>query len=44
MKKYGMTEKTIRMIRMFYKNYECAVAVEERETEMFKVKSGVRQM
>ena len=43
MEKYGIPKKIVDLIKLFYRDNECTVAVEEDNTEMIKVKSGVRQ-
>ena len=43
LEKYGIPTKVIRLIKIFYKEYKCVVEVNKDKTEMFRVKTGVRQ-
>ena len=43
LRKYGLPEKIINLIKLFYVNYECSVILEDKISEWFSVKTGVRQ-
>ena len=43
LKSYGLPDKIIQMIKLFYENYECSVICENDLTEWFNVNTGVRQ-
>jgi hypothetical protein len=43
MASYGIPSKLIRMVKILYKDSECAVLDEGVESEWFKVKTGVKQ-
>ena len=41
--KYGIPEKIIRMVRVFYEDYECAVEDQGEICSWFRIKTGVKQ-
>jgi hypothetical protein len=43
LKSYGLPDKIINMIKLFYENYECCVICDNDMTDFFNVKTGVRQ-
>ena len=43
MKKYGIPEKLVRMVRLFYDGFQCAVEEEGEPGEWFEVTTGVKQ-
>jgi hypothetical protein len=43
MKKYGIPEKLVRMVRLFYNGFQCAVEEEGEPGEWFEVTTGVKQ-
>ena len=43
MESYGIPRKIIHMVQMLYEDSECAVLDEGEESELFKVKTGVKQ-
>ena len=43
LKAYNIPDKVIRIIKLFYENFECAVVDEGIQSEWFKVKTGVKQ-
>ena len=43
MKKYGIPEKIINIIKALYQDFECAVLDNGETTEWFKIKTGVKQ-
>ena len=40
---YGIPDKIITLINLFYRNFECSVIIGSKTSEPFPVKSGVRQ-
>jgi hypothetical protein len=41
---YGVPDKIIKMIKVFYENYECCISLDNcKMTEYFKISTGVRQ-
>ena len=40
---YGIPRKIIHMIQMLYEDGECAVLDEGEESELFKIKTGIKQ-
>ena len=41
---YGIPEKLVKIMKLFYENYECCIALENNNlTDNFNVKTGVRQ-
>ena len=40
---YGIPLKIIHMVQMLYEDSECAVLNDGKESELFKVKTGVKQ-
>ena len=43
MKKYGIPEKIVRIVRTFYEDFQCAVIDQGELCEWFNIKSGVKQ-
>ena len=43
LKKYGLPDKMIRLIKLFYLNYECSVILGDKLSDWFSVETGVRQ-
>ena len=43
MKKYGIPEKIVRMVKLFYEDFQCAVEDQGEICEWFKIKTGVKQ-
>ncbi|KAK7489828.1 hypothetical protein BaRGS_00018850 [Batillaria attramentaria] len=43
MKTYGIPEKLIRMVKLMYDDFECAVIEEREQTRWFKITTGVKQ-
>nr|KAG5707675.1 hypothetical protein BaRGS_003250 [Batillaria attramentaria] len=43
MKSYGIPEKLIRMVKLMYDDFECAVIDEGEQTRWFKITTGVKQ-
>ena len=43
MGRYGIQEKYIRLVKMFYSNSKCSVVTEAGNGTWFEVKSGVKQ-
>ena len=43
MRHYGIQEKYIRLVKMFYSNSRCSVVTEAGNGTWFEVKSGVKQ-
>ena len=43
MKKYGIPEKIIRMVKLFYDGFQCAVHDQGDTHEFFDIKTGVKQ-
>ena len=43
MKHYGIPEKLIKMIKLLYDTFQCAVMVDGEESEWFRVTTGVKQ-
>ena len=43
LKSYGVPDKIIQLIKLFYENYECSIICEKELSEWFNVKTGVRQ-
>ena len=43
MRKYGIPEKVIRIIRLFYDDFECAVKDQGEACEWFNIKTGVKE-
>lgn len=42
MKKYGVSDKTVKMIKLFYDNFQCAVEVNGEICAWFDIKTGVK--
>ena len=40
---YGIPDKIITLINLFYRNFECSVIIGSKASEPFPVKSGIRQ-
>ena len=43
MKKYGIPEKIVRMVKLFYDGFQCAVHDQGDTHEFFDIKTGVKQ-
>ncbi|KAJ8360365.1 hypothetical protein SKAU_G00168900 [Synaphobranchus kaupii] len=43
MKKYGIPEKIVRMVRLFYEDFQCAVEDQGETCGWFDIKTGVKQ-
>ncbi|EDO42129.1 predicted protein [Nematostella vectensis] len=43
MEKYGVPEKIIRIVRLFYEDFQCAVEDQGETGEWFNIKTGVKQ-
>ena len=43
MRKYGIPEKIIRIIQLFYADFQCAVEDQGERGEWFDIKTGVKQ-
>ena len=43
MEKYGIPEKIIRIVRLFYEDFQCALDDQSKTGELFKFKTGVKQ-
>ena len=43
LRSYGIPDKIVTLIKCFYTDFECAVLLNNKTTEWFAVKSGVRQ-
>ena len=40
---YGLPQKIVNLIKLFYENFECNVILEKGKSESFKVCTGARQ-
>ena len=43
MRKYGIPEKIVRMVKLFYDGFQCAVEDQGEKCEWFDIKTGVKQ-
>ena len=43
MRKYGIPEKVVRMVKLFYDGFQCAVEYQGEKCEWFDIKTGVKQ-
>ena len=43
MKKYGVPEKIVRMVKIFYEDFKCAVEDQGELCEWFHMKTGIKQ-
>ena len=43
MRRYGIPEKIIRIVRLFYEGFQCAVEDQGERGKLFDVKTGVKQ-
>ena len=44
MRKYGIPDKIIRMVKIFYEDFECAVEDHGKICSSFSIKTGVKQV
>jgi len=42
MRKYGLPEKIVRMVKLFYDGFQCAVEDQGGRGEWFDIKTGVK--
>ena len=43
MKHYGLPQKIVSLIKLFYEQFECGVILKEGVSDFFEVQTGVRQ-
>ena len=43
MRKYGILDKIIRLVKLFYEDFQCAVEDQGEEGEWFNIKKDVKQ-
>ena len=43
MRKYGLPNKIVRMVKVFYEDFNCAVEDQAEACEWFSIKTGVKQ-
>ena len=43
MRKYGIPDKIVRMVKVFYEDFDCAVEDQAEAYEWFNIKTGVKQ-